>query len=62
MHMVCINTKYILDDGSLDGDYLENKDGVAVLGFLFKARRGTWRVSENGYHIFNYHFNALRFI
>ena len=44
--MVCINTRYVNDDGSLDGDYLENKDGVAVLGFLFKARRGTWRVSK----------------
>jgi len=43
MHMVCINTKYINTDGTLVGDYLENKDGVAVLGFLFKARRGTWR-------------------
>ena len=56
--MVCINSKYVNDDGTLDGDYLENKDGVAVLGFLFKARQGTWRVSENGYHIFNIHFHA----
>jgi len=40
MHMVCINTKYINADGTLDGNYLVIQDGVAVLGFLFDVRRG----------------------
>ena len=46
MHMVCINTKYVNADGTLAGEYLENPDGVAVLGFLFRVRRGPRRVCE----------------
>ena len=46
MHMVCINTKYINADGTLVGEYLENPDGVAVFGILFKvARRRAQKVS-----------------
>jgi len=41
MHMVCINTKYINADGTLVGEYLENPDGVAVFGLMFKVvKRG----------------------
>ena len=39
MHMVCINTKYINADGTLVGEYLENLDGVAVFGLMFKVLR-----------------------
>jgi carbonic anhydrase len=35
MHMVCINSKYIVND-TVDDAYLTNPDGVAVLGFMFK--------------------------
>ena len=45
MHMVCINTKYINADGTLVGEYLENPDGVAVFGLMFKAvKRGVKKV------------------
>ena len=37
--MVCYNSKYVGDDGSLDDAYATNADGVAVLGFLFKLGR-----------------------
>jgi len=35
MHMVCINSKYVETDGTLDDEYTTAADGVAVLGFLF---------------------------
>ena len=45
MHMVCINTKYINADGTLVGEYLENPDGVAVFGLMFKVvKRGVKKV------------------
>ena len=34
--MVCMNSKDVRVDGSLDARYTTNADGVAVLGFLFK--------------------------
>ena len=33
--MVCINSKYVGTDGTLDDAYLTKKDGVAVLGVMF---------------------------
>ena len=36
MHMVCINSKYIETDGTLNDEYGTNADGVAVLGFMFQ--------------------------
>ena len=36
MHMVHINSKYVGADGSLDGGYATNADGLAVIGFMFK--------------------------
>ena len=35
MHMVCINSKYIESNGTLNDEYLTAEDGVAVLGFMF---------------------------
>ena len=38
MHMVHLNKKYIdHEQRALDHDYLANKDGIAVLGFLFNV-------------------------
>ena len=37
--MVHVNTKYINEDGTLNPAYATNKDGLAVLGFLYKAAR-----------------------
>ena len=33
--MVCINSKYIESNGTLNDEYLTAEDGVAVLGFMF---------------------------
>ena len=35
MHMVCINSKYVESNGTLNDEYLTAEDGVAVLGFMF---------------------------
>ena len=35
MHMVCINSKYIESNGTLNDEYLIAEDGGAVLGFMF---------------------------
>ena len=37
--MVHVNTKYINEDGTLNPGYATNKDGLAVLGFLYKKAR-----------------------
>ena len=37
--MIHVNTKYIYENGSLDPAHKTNKDGLAVLGFLYKAAR-----------------------
>ena len=37
--MVHVNTKYINEDGTLNPGYATNKDGLAVLGFLYKEAR-----------------------
>ena len=36
MHMVHVNTKYVMANGQLDGGYATEADGLAVIGFLFK--------------------------
>ena len=33
--MVCINSKYIESNGTLNDEYLPAEDVVAVLGFMF---------------------------
>ena len=38
MHMVHVNAKY-MKQRNLNHDYLANKDGIAVLGFLFNVTR-----------------------
>ena len=34
--MVHINSKYVDEQGNLDGAFATNKDGLAVLGFMFE--------------------------
>ena len=38
MHMVHVNTKYVNPDGSLNLEFAQNPDGLAVLGFMFKVK------------------------
>ena len=39
--MIHVNTKYIYENGSLDPAHKTNKDGLAVLGFLYKEARNS---------------------
>ena len=58
MHMVHLNKKYIdHEQRALDHDYLANKDGIAVLGFLFNVS-GT-KVSIN--YLKRMHFTVYKF-
>ena len=36
MQMVHVNSKYVDEDGKLDGNFLKFDDGLAVLGFMFE--------------------------
>ena len=38
MHMVHVNSKYVNPDGSINPEYAQNPDGLAVLGFMFKVK------------------------
>ena len=53
MHMVHLNKKYIdHEQRALDHDYLANKDGIAVLGFLFNV---------SGTKVSNEYLNRMHF-
>jgi len=46
MHMVCINSKYIESNGTLNDEYLTAEDGVAVLGFMFSIGEKSYEPLE----------------
>ena len=49
--MVCINSKYVNEDGTLNALYSTESDGVAVLGFMFQIPR-RWPRRWSKVHIF----------
>ena len=50
LHLVHINSKYVNADGSLDGGYATNADGLAVIGFLFKIDKRKVTFFYENYH------------
>ena len=43
MQMVHVNSKYVDNDGKLDGNFLKSDDGLAVLGFMFELNSTVWK-------------------